>query len=98
MGDDNTLSTSSAPEEVKLGFIVVPLLLASCLVVVVFLYRCYSHRRRRHRLAQEHQAELREMAGGMDVAILVDVRMGIRSYSMKCTYVRSMSYCCYMEC
>jgi len=71
MGDENTLTTSGTPEEVKLGLIVGPLLLSACLVAVVFAYRCYSHRARRDRLAQEHQAELREMAGGIDIGDLV---------------------------
>ena len=68
MGDEDTLTTPGAPEEVRLGIIVVPLLLSACLVAVVFAYRCWSHRVRRDRLAQEHQAELREMAGGIIIS------------------------------
>ncbi len=82
MGDENTLATSGAPEEVKLGFIVGPLLLSACLVAVVFAYRCYSHRARRDRLAREHEAELRDIAGTTDIGILVGVCTSIRTYSM----------------
>lgn len=64
MSDEHTVRASdSPPDEVQLRVIVVPLVLSAFLVAVVLLYRCRSHRLRRDRLAQEHQAELKEIAG-----------------------------------
>lgn len=63
MGDDHTVRPSDAPDDVQFRLIVAPLMLSAFLVVVVLLYRCRAHRLRREGLAEEHEAELQEMAG-----------------------------------
>lgn len=63
MSDEHTVRASDTPDEVQLRVIVAPLLLSAFLVAMVLLYRCRSHRLRRERLAQEHEAELQEIAG-----------------------------------
>eukprot|EP00903_Cladosiphon_okamuranus_P013731 g12784.t1 len=67
MGDEHTVRTSDAPDEVQSRVIVAPLLLSAFLVAVVLIYRCRAHRLRRDRLAHEREAELQEIAAARDM-------------------------------
>eukprot|EP00752_Nemacystus_decipiens_P018457 g16547.t1 len=66
MSDEHKIRPSDAPDDVQLRVIVGPLLLSAFLVAVVLFYRCRAHQLRRDRLAEEQQAELREIAAARD--------------------------------
>lgn len=99
MSAERTFDTPAPyPEDVQVGYVVVPLLVSAFLVMTVLAYRCRANRLRRERLAQESEQELRDIRGegGKTCEISASIDMRYRMCTVNHLSSRQLSEECLM--